>query len=147
MMPRVPYFKNYLWLIIQFYFGGKDNIFKITSEINEKRKKTPPFFYAHTKQMAETLSPNPKQRGPFSPSSPFFLGSNDDKLERAQARAARAAAVRRKPAAPTTATSPKADPLLGKEQILELFQNCIKLASENVFPLFYFIIFCNLREI
>ncbi|XP_022849904.1 condensin complex subunit 2-like [Olea europaea var. sylvestris] len=81
--------------------------------------------------MAETLSPNPKQRGPFSPSSPFFLGSNDDKLERAQARAARAAAVRRKPAAPTTATSPKADPLLGKEQILELFQNCIKLASEN----------------
>lgn len=97
--------------------------------------------------MAETLSPNPKQRGPFSPSSPFFLGSNDDKLERAQARAARAAAVRRKPAAPTTATSPKADPLLGKEQILELFQNCIKLASENVFPLFYFIIFCNLREI
>ncbi|CAA2969046.1 condensin complex subunit 2 [Olea europaea subsp. europaea] len=81
--------------------------------------------------MAETLSPNPKQRGPFSPSSPFFLGSNDDKLERAQARAARAAAVRRKPAAPTTVTSPKADPLLGKEQILELFQNCIKLASEN----------------
>ncbi|CAI9754444.1 unnamed protein product [Fraxinus pennsylvanica] len=81
--------------------------------------------------MAETLSPNPKQRGPFSPSSPFFLGSNNDKLERAQARAARAAAVRRKPVAPTTATSPKADTLLGKEQILELFQNCIKLASEN----------------
>ncbi|KAL2464881.1 Condensin complex subunit 2 [Abeliophyllum distichum] len=81
--------------------------------------------------MAETLSPNPKQRGPFSPTSPFFLGSNDDKLERAQARAARAAAVRRKPAASTTASSPKADPCLGKEQILELFQNCIKLASEN----------------
>ncbi|KAL2482153.1 Condensin complex subunit 2 [Forsythia ovata] len=81
--------------------------------------------------MAETLSPNPKQRGPFSPTSPFFLGSNDDKLERAQARAARAAAVRRKLAAPTTDTSPNADPCLGKEQILELFQNCIKLASEN----------------
>lgn len=84
--------------------------------------------------MAETLSPNPKQRAPFSPTkSPFFIGSNDDKLERAQARAARAAAIRRKPAFPTTSVPPAADdPCLGKEQILELFQNCIKLASENV---------------
>ncbi|KAI3457351.1 hypothetical protein Pfo_014014 [Paulownia fortunei] len=82
--------------------------------------------------MAETLSPNPKQRAPFSPSkSPFFIGSNDDKLERAQARAARAAAIRRKPAIPDTSVSSTADPCLGKEQILELFQNCIKLASEN----------------
>ncbi|KAL3509826.1 hypothetical protein ACH5RR_029227 [Cinchona calisaya] len=84
--------------------------------------------------MAETLSPNTKQRGPFSPSSPFFLGSNDDKLERAQARAARAAAIRRK-AALTTA-DPSAgimahDSFLDKQQILELFHNCIKLASEN----------------
>ncbi|CAK9146032.1 unnamed protein product [Ilex paraguariensis] len=83
--------------------------------------------------MAEAQSPNPtttqKQRAPFSPTSPFFLGSNDDKLERAQARAARAAAIRRK----TTATTHPAlaDPYLGKQQILELFQNCIKLASEN----------------
>ncbi|XP_027064801.1 condensin complex subunit 2-like [Coffea arabica] len=82
--------------------------------------------------MAEALSPNPKQRGPFSPSSPFFLGSNDDKLERAQARAARAAAIRRKPAAagpPAVATANES--FLDKQQILELFHNCIKLASEN----------------
>ncbi|KAL7086692.1 hypothetical protein ACP275_13G016400 [Erythranthe tilingii] len=82
--------------------------------------------------MAETLSPNPKQRAPFSPTkSPFFIGSNDDKLERAQARAARAAAIRRKPAFATTSVSSAPDPCLGKDQILELFQNCIKLASEN----------------
>ncbi|KAG8387046.1 hypothetical protein BUALT_Bualt03G0212300 [Buddleja alternifolia] len=82
--------------------------------------------------MAEILSPNPKQRGPFSPTkSPFFIGSNDDKLERAQARAARAAAIRRKPAFTTTSASSEDDPCLGKDQILELFQNCIKLASEN----------------
>lgn len=91
--------------------------------------------------MADTLSPNPtaqKQRLPMaarlqSPTSPFFLGSNDDHLERAQARAARAAAIRRKSIAlnlpPLDADT---DPCLGKEQILELFQNCIKLASENV---------------
>lgn len=84
--------------------------------------------------MAETLSPNPKQRAPFSPSSPFFLGSNDDKLERAQARAARAAAIRRK----LSATDPlpdanSSDSFLDKQQILELFSNCIKLASENVY--------------
>ncbi|KAM6572607.1 hypothetical protein CsatA_016687 [Cannabis sativa] len=90
--------------------------------------------------MAEILSPdlNPqKQRVPMSariqsPTSPFFLGSNDDKLERAQARAARAAAIRRKnisvSALPSLGDS---DPLLGKQQIFELFQNCIKLASEN----------------
>ncbi|KAH7844805.1 hypothetical protein Vadar_031850 [Vaccinium darrowii] len=61
--------------------------------------------------------------------SPFFLGSNDDRLEREQARAARAAAVRRKAAA--APPQPPTDDCLDKEQILELFQNCIKLASEN----------------
>ncbi|KAK3008255.1 hypothetical protein RJ639_014203 [Escallonia herrerae] len=87
--------------------------------------------------MAEPLSPTPssaqKQRPQImSPTSPFFLGSNDDKLERAQARAARAAAIRRK-AVPASAAAdpPPSDPCLGKHQILELFQNCIKLASEN----------------
>ncbi|XP_022970958.1 condensin complex subunit 2 [Cucurbita maxima] len=90
--------------------------------------------------MAEALSPNPsivqKQRRPMasqlqSPTSPFFLGSNDDQLERAQARAARAAANRRKSIA--TNLLPREDPniFLDKRQILELFQNCIKLASEN----------------
>ncbi|KAF8414131.1 hypothetical protein HHK36_002130 [Tetracentron sinense] len=88
--------------------------------------------------MAEALSPNPstalKQRAPMasrlqSPTSPFFLGSNDDQLERAQARAARAAAIRRKSIAATAL--PSSDICLGKEQIVELFQNCIKLASEN----------------
>lgn len=94
--------------------------------------------------MAETLSPNPttaqKQRAPVgsrlqSPTSPFFLGSNDDQLERAQARAARAAAIRRKNVSGTAAPHPypsAPDPCLSTEQIIELFQNCIKLASENV---------------
>ncbi|CAL5342383.1 unnamed protein product [Camellia sinensis] len=88
--------------------------------------------------MAETLSPNPttaqKQRIAMasrlqSPTSTFFLGSNNDQLERAQARAARAAAIRRKTALASPPPAP--DPCLDKQQILELFQNCIKLASEN----------------
>lgn len=87
--------------------------------------------------MAEALSPNPRPRIPIavriqSPTSPFFLGSNDDKLERAQARAARAAAIRRKPVTPLAQPPTDPDPCLAKDQILELFQNCIKLASENV---------------
>ena len=95
--------------------------------------------------MAETLSPNPtmggqKQRLPMaariqSPTSPFFLGSNDDQLERAQARAARAAAIRRKNAAVnlhSQSSDANSDPCLNKQQILDLFHNCIKLASENV---------------
>lgn len=87
--------------------------------------------------MAEALSPNPRPRIPIacriqSPTSPFFLGSNDDKLERAQARAARAAAIRRKSVAPQAQPPVDPDPILAKDQILELFQNCIKLASENV---------------
>ncbi|GKD21669.1 condensin complex subunit 2, partial [Tanacetum coccineum] len=60
--------------------------------------------------MTETLTPNPnpnpipgKQRPPLlsPPNNKFFIGSNDDKLERAQARAARAALFRRKPASCT----------------------------------------------
>ncbi|RXH67999.1 hypothetical protein DVH24_028146 [Malus domestica] len=67
-----------------------------------------------------------------SPTSPFFLGSNDDNRERAQARAAPAAAIRRKSVA-FNLLPQQGDPNhgLGKAQILELFQNCIKLASEN----------------
>ncbi|KAL4339922.1 hypothetical protein GQ457_08G015460 [Hibiscus cannabinus] len=86
--------------------------------------------------MAEALSPNPRPRIPMaariqSPTSPFFLGSNNDKLERAQARAARAAAIRRKPVTSQARPPTDPDPYLDKDQILELFQNCIKLASEN----------------
>ncbi|KAK7312699.1 hypothetical protein VNO77_36770 [Canavalia gladiata] len=87
--------------------------------------------------MAETLSPNPtvgqkQQRLRIqSPTSPFFLGSNDDQLERAQARAARAAAIRRKSLALSQPHHANSDPCLNKQQILDLFQNCIKLASEN----------------
>lgn len=66
-----------------------------------------------------------------SPTRQFFLGSNNDQLERAQERAARAAAIRRKAAA-TIAPPPPDDTCLSEEQIVELFQNCIKLASENV---------------
>ena len=91
--------------------------------------------------MAETLSPNltiQKRKTSVSvrlqsPTSPFFIGSNDDKLERAQARAARAAAIRRRiveddlplPSSPSNSG-------LDGVQIMELFRNCIKLASENV---------------
>lgn len=94
--------------------------------------------------MAETVTPNPttghKKRLPVSariiqsPTSHFFLGSNDDQRERAQARAARIAAIRRKSlvAANLQSRPVDSDPCLNKHQILELFHNCIKLASENV---------------
>ncbi|KAI4384956.1 hypothetical protein MLD38_003038 [Melastoma candidum] len=94
--------------------------------------------------MIEVSSPGPatsvhKQRLQ-SPTSPFFLGSNDDALERAQARAARAAALRRRSFVSVNPYSQpqsgdgedgNGDPGLKRQQILELFQNCIKLASEN----------------
>ncbi|KAI3497275.1 hypothetical protein L1887_39768 [Cichorium endivia] len=88
--------------------------------------------------MAESLSPKAtqvkKQRATIlSPVSTFVLGSNDDKLERARARAARAASIRRKPVNFNKAADDNpTDDFLGQEQIIELFQNCIKLASENV---------------
>ncbi|KAK7342080.1 hypothetical protein VNO80_25023 [Phaseolus coccineus] len=86
--------------------------------------------------MAETLSPNPlvgqKQRFRIqSPTTTFFLGSNNDQLERAEARAARAAAIRRKSLGFSQPLQANSDPCLNKQQILDLFQNCIKLASEN----------------
>ncbi|KAL9262018.1 Condensin complex subunit 2-like protein [Drosera capensis] len=67
--------------------------------------------------MAETLSPN------------------DDTLERAQARAARAAAAAARRRSLATIHSPPPNSgdnrCLGKEQIVKLFHNCIKLAREN----------------
>ncbi|XP_058734894.1 condensin complex subunit 2-like [Vicia villosa] len=85
--------------------------------------------------MEETFSPT-RQRLPVaariqSPTSPFILGSNDDQLERAQARAARAAVIRRKTQTVSQSTDADSDPCLNKQQIFDLFQNCIKLASEN----------------
>ncbi|GMN70618.1 hypothetical protein TIFTF001_039661 [Ficus carica] len=95
--------------------------------------------------MAELLSPmRLRQRSPManrlqSPTSPsFFLGSNDDQLERAQARAARAAASRRRitmNADHLPPPPPPPDPFLSKEEIIALLQTCIKLASENVLSL------------
>ncbi|XP_006592804.1 condensin complex subunit 2 isoform X3 [Glycine max] len=91
--------------------------------------------------MAEALGPNPttdhKKTVPMSariqsPTSPFFVGSNNDQLERAQTREARAAAIRRKPLAANFHPQPShSHPCLNKHQILDLFHNCIKLASEN----------------
>ncbi|AEC08703.1 unnamed protein product [Arabidopsis thaliana] len=89
--------------------------------------------------MDESLTPNPKQKPASTttriqaPTSPFFLGSNDDRLEREQARAARAAASRRRSVIFARGSQPEteSDPCFDKQQILELFQNCIKLASEN----------------
>jgi condensin complex subunit 2 len=69
-----------------------------------------------------------------SPPPAFPLGSNDDQLERARARAAaRAASVRRRSLAASIAPSkdPRHD-LLNREEVMDLFHNCIKLASENV---------------
>ncbi|XP_040988208.1 condensin complex subunit 2-like isoform X2 [Juglans microcarpa x Juglans regia] len=102
---------------------------------------SPPSLSLSFSSMAEEpLSPKPSlaatQRASMasnrlqSPTSPFFLASNDDQLERAQARAARAAANRRI-AASTTAPSPPPDSFLSKERIIDLYHNCIKLASEN----------------
>ncbi|XP_061360314.1 condensin complex subunit 2-like [Gastrolobium bilobum] len=91
--------------------------------------------------MAETLSPNrttgQKPRLPISarilsPTSPFFVGSNDDQHERAQARAARAIALRRKSHAVNLQSQRSdSDPYLNRHQILDLFHNCIRLAREN----------------
>ncbi|CAL5391164.1 unnamed protein product [Camellia sinensis] len=86
--------------------------------------------------MVETLSSNPLTRTVTvshlqSPTSPFFLGSNDNQLERAQAHATRAAAVHKKPATTSAVLPPSLNPYLDKQQILKLFQNCIKLISEN----------------
>nr|XP_011461065.1 PREDICTED: condensin complex subunit 2-like [Fragaria vesca subsp. vesca] len=63
--------------------------------------------------------------------APFVLSPNNDQLERAQVRAARAAAYRRKAATVTGLASPPIDPCLSEEQVAELFHRCIKLASEN----------------
>lgn len=82
---------------------------------NNNRHKTP------LKERAQTPA-----RHLFSP--------NDDDFERAQVRAARAAASRRKSTVgppDLQASGIESDKLLAKNQILELFQNCIKLASEN----------------
>ncbi|KAI4322508.1 hypothetical protein L6164_022196 [Bauhinia variegata] len=64
----------------------------------------------------------------------FFLGLQHDQLERTQARAVRSAAIRRKSIAgnlQSQCANANSDPCLNKQQILELFHNCIKLASEN----------------
>lgn len=72
----------------------------------------------------------------FNP-NPLTLESNDDDLERAQARAARVASIRRKsvvfsPPPPPNRRRQLENSLLDNDQIMELFHNCIKLASENV---------------
>ncbi|XP_031489446.1 condensin complex subunit 2 [Nymphaea colorata] len=84
--------------------------------------------------------PAARQRTPVAarflqspPAAGLTLGSNDDQLERAQARAARFAASRRKSfvGRADREALPAGEDLLCKAQIVELFQNCIKLASEN----------------
>ncbi|GAB2284706.1 hypothetical protein Dimus_019159 [Dionaea muscipula] len=90
--------------------------------------------------MAETLSPNPtprrRQMPPMlakfqSPTTPL-LPSNDDELERSQSRAARAASIRRRSVRfSTDSPPPPFNTCLDKQQIIQLYQNCIKLAREN----------------
>lgn len=68
----------------------------------------------------------------ISPTTSFFFCSNDDQLERAEARAARAATIRRKSLTSTASLPPPPpDPCLSREQIVDLFQTCIKLSSQN----------------
>ncbi|XP_021758674.1 condensin complex subunit 2-like [Chenopodium quinoa] len=87
--------------------------------------------------MAETLTPNsisnPNLKSPLpAPTSPYFLGCNDDQRERAAARASRAAAFRRKPVeVHPSRNSLFSNSCLDRRQIMELFHNCVKLASEN----------------
>ncbi|KAL6608069.1 hypothetical protein ACP70R_041132 [Stipagrostis hirtigluma subsp. patula] len=67
-----------------------------------------------------------------SPPAAFPLGSNDDQQERARARAAaRAASVRRRSLAASLAPRDSLPNLLNRDQVMDLFHNCIKLASEN----------------
>ncbi|XP_072995563.1 condensin complex subunit 2 isoform X2 [Typha latifolia] len=97
-------------------------------------------------EVANCLTPPPKPSRPLPPRTPmasrlqsptsFPLGSNDDQLERAQARAARAASIRRKPSSAAAVATAQENPppssdLLHHDQIMDLFHNCIKLASEN----------------
>ncbi|GKV46045.1 hypothetical protein SLEP1_g53059 [Rubroshorea leprosula] len=84
--------------------------------------------------MEEAVSP--RQRATLinrlqSPTTAFFLGSSDDKLERAQGRGAASAAAIRQTAAASNPPSPPSNYCLSKQKIIDLFQNCIKLASEN----------------
>lgn len=70
-----------------------------------------------------------------TPHPHFYLGSNDDQHERAQSRAARAAAIRRKSSAvrpPPLSSSSDRPGFFSREQIMELYHNCLRLASENV---------------
>lgn len=76
----------------------------------------------------------------LSPSQNILSPNNDD-YERAQVRAARAAAQRRKSFVGLEAEKSRQkafveEDLLGKDQILDLLQNCIKLSTENVSTLF-----------
>ncbi len=70
--------------------------------------------------------------------APCLLTPNDDDRERAQVRLARAAALRRKSGlAPDveerlSTMRQQESNVLSKERILELHNNCIKLAAENV---------------
>lgn len=71
----------------------------------------------------------------LSPSQNILSPNNDD-YERAQVRAARAAAQRRKSFVGLEAEKSRQkvfveEDILGKDQILDLLQNCIKLATEN----------------
>jgi hypothetical protein len=91
---------------------------------------------------AEAAAKNPRPERDQLPDSDRIapLGSNNDELERAQVRAAarrrrsslsllyaQAAAAYQAPGEGNV----KSD-VMDREQILELYQNCIKLASENV---------------
>jgi condensin complex subunit 2 len=82
-----------------------------------------------------------------SPGHALLLTPNDDETERAQVRQARAAALRRKSgfgsnvgAAISAAAAQEESNVLSREHILELHNNCIKLAAENVsYPWIFFV--------
>jgi hypothetical protein len=82
--------------------------------------------------------------------APCLLTPNDDDRERAQVRLARAAVLRRKSGlAPDveerlSTTRQQESNVLSKERILELHNNCIKLAAENVRLAFTGVLFSTL---
>ncbi|KAI0513547.1 hypothetical protein KFK09_009572 [Dendrobium nobile] len=86
-----------------------------------------------TENLVRQTARNPTASRLLSPTLNVFpLESNDDNLERAQARAARIASIRRKSVvAVGPASPPFRSNLLNHEQIMDLLNNCLKLASEN----------------
>ena len=87
-------------------------------------------------KLSHAMSPKTPMRTPLSarnPNTPF--SPNDDDLERAHVRSQKAKLRRQAFLTPSKSKSAEKDEEvagLSEAQMLELYQNCIKLAAENV---------------